>query len=313
MDPISHNPSEKQFRTWLHRHGLQPEAYYLIVGRFVPENNFETMIREFMRSDTTRSLAIITTANDSFLNQLEEKLHFKRDARIRFTGTVYDREVLHVIRQSAFAYLHGHEVGGTNPSLLEAMGSTNLNLLLDVGFNREVGGDAALYWNKKEGSLSRLISAVEALPEEKRLDYGRRAKERMLTLYSWEGISRQYEMLFTGGTKEREHTVDFLLTQNTSFDSIKREFHRPNYAGRRYAVARRMTWNEIIEQYPHQFVYLVDIRREVIDGKRVETAEVIHATPDNDDDEYIRRSVRGECVERYTDMEEIVPMGALSL
>ncbi|MBR0173858.1 MAG: hypothetical protein IJQ21_13830 [Lachnospiraceae bacterium] len=75
----------------------------------------------------------------------------------------------------------------------------------------------------------------------------------------------------------------------------------------------RMTWNDITKQYPHQFVYLVDIRHEVIDGERVETAEVIHAAPENNDEDYIRRSVRGECVERYTDMEEIVPMGALSL
>lgn len=54
-------------------------------------------------------------------------------------------------------------MGGTNPSLLEALGSTNLNLLLDVGFNREVAGDAALYWNKNNGNLARLIDNVEAM------------------------------------------------------------------------------------------------------------------------------------------------------
>lgn len=196
MDQISHNQTEERFRKWLNRHSLQPDAYYLIVGRFVPENNYEIMIREYMRSASGRKLAIITTTNDALLNLLEEKLRFKGDNRIIFTGTVYDRKVLCKIRRNAFAYLHGHEVGGTNPSLLEAMGNTNLNLLLDVGFNREVGGDAALYWNKKKGSLSHLIDYAESLHKEKQLEYGQRAKDRMRELYSWERIGRQYELLF---------------------------------------------------------------------------------------------------------------------
>lgn len=62
------------------------------------------------------------------------KLHFKSDKRIRFVGTVYDQELLKKIRENAYAYFHGHTVGGTNPSLIEALGSTDLNLLVDVGF-----------------------------------------------------------------------------------------------------------------------------------------------------------------------------------
>jgi len=58
------------------------------------------------------------------------------------------------IRENAYGYIHGHEVGGTNPSLLEALGSTELNMLLSVVFNREVAGDAVLYWDKKNGSLA---------------------------------------------------------------------------------------------------------------------------------------------------------------
>ena len=68
----------------------------------------------------------------------------------------YDKELLKKIRENAYGYFHGHEVGGTNPSLLEALGSTDLNLLLKVGFNQEVAEDAALYWTKDDGNLAAL-------------------------------------------------------------------------------------------------------------------------------------------------------------
>ena len=147
---------------WYKEKGVTPKEYYLVVGRFVPENNYETMIREFMCSKTTKNFVIITNVNDKFLDELETRLHFKKDSRIRFVGTVYDQELLKKIRENAYGYFHGHEVGGTNPSLLEALGSTDLNLLLNVPFNREVALDSALYWTKKSGSLARLIKCREA-------------------------------------------------------------------------------------------------------------------------------------------------------
>lgn len=74
--------------------------YYLVVGRFVPENSFEVMIREFMKSKSEKDFALITNVNDKFLNELEEKLHFKSDKRIKFVGTVYDQELLKKIREN---------------------------------------------------------------------------------------------------------------------------------------------------------------------------------------------------------------------
>jgi rhamnosyltransferase len=109
---------------WYKERGLTKKNYYLVVGRFVPENNYEIMIREFMKSKSKRDFAIITNVNDKFLGELEEKLHFKQDPRIKFVGTVYEQELLKKIRENAYGYFHGHEVGGTNPSLLEALGST---------------------------------------------------------------------------------------------------------------------------------------------------------------------------------------------
>ena len=136
--PSTLSDNDPKYTNWLKQHDLRDRQFYVSVGRFVPENNFETMIREFMKSKTDKDFAIITTKDDKFFTELDSKLHFSKDKRIKFVGTVYDKELLKKIRENAYAYFHGHEVGVTNPSLLEALGATKLNLLLGVGFNREV-------------------------------------------------------------------------------------------------------------------------------------------------------------------------------
>ena len=194
--PSCLSDDSEQFHGWLKEKGLSAGEYYLVVGRFVPENNVETIIREFMKSGTSRKLALITTDNEKLYRELEKKLGFSRDKRICFTGSVYNQELLKKIREQAFAYLHGHSVGGTNPSLLEALGSTKLNLLLDVGFNREVGEDAALYWTCEPGSLSGLIETADQMSETEINAYGLLAKKRIDDAYRWESIVSQYEELF---------------------------------------------------------------------------------------------------------------------
>lgn len=181
--------SEEKYEKWLQEKGLRRGEYYLIVGRFVPENNYETMIKEYMKSHTKKDFAIITNANPQLQKELEEKLGYQRDQRIKFVGTVYEQELLKKIREEAYGYFHGHEVGGTNPSLLEALGSTKLNLLLKVGFNEEVAEDSALYWTKEPGNLAALIDRCEGIDRE---ELGRKAKERIRTEYSWEFISSRY-------------------------------------------------------------------------------------------------------------------------
>lgn len=181
---------------WYRQKGLAPKSYYLVVGRFVPENNYETMIREFMKSHSKHDFALITNVSDKFLEELKEKTHFDQDPRIKFVGTVYDQELLMKIRENAYGYFHGHEVGGTNPSLLEALGTTDLNLLLDVGFNREVAQDAALYWTKEPGSLARLIDEADRMDPDEIHGLGDKAKARIADAYSWQHISDQYHQLF---------------------------------------------------------------------------------------------------------------------
>lgn len=190
--------SEKIIVDWLAKNDLKKNEYYLIVGRFVPENNYETMITEFMKSNTEKSLVIITNVEkNAFYTQLKEKTHFDQDKRIRFVGTVYEQELLKKIREEAYAYIHGHEVGGTNPSLLEALASTKVNLLLDVGFNREVGEDAALYWNKTNGSLAGLIEEADGLSFETMEQINAMSMERVKNAFSWDAICDSYERVFS--------------------------------------------------------------------------------------------------------------------
>ena len=150
------------------------------------------MIREFMASESKRDFALVTGVDDSFLAELERKTHFK------FVGTVYDQELLKKIREKAYGYFHGHEVGGTNPSLLEALASTRLNLLLDVGFNREVAEDSALYWDKKSGDLAELINRADAMDMKSIEEFDAASTSVIRVRYSWRFITDSYEDLFLG-------------------------------------------------------------------------------------------------------------------
>ena len=188
---------DKKVVDWFNKHDVKLNEYFLIVGRFVPENNYETMIKEFMKSKVNKDLVIITNVEkNAFYNSLKEETHFENDRRIKFVGTVYDAELLKFIRENALGYLHGHSVGGTNPSLLEALGSTKINLLYNVGFNKEVGEDSSLYWSLEDGSLANKLNEVEEISTEKEENFGKLAKQQIIDNYSWEKIVNDYEEQF---------------------------------------------------------------------------------------------------------------------
>lgn len=185
-----------KYINWLTDHDLKDGQFYISVGRLVPENNFEIMIREFMASDTKKDFAIICTEYPKLMAELKQKLHFESDKRIKFVGTVYDQELLTKIRINAYGYLHGHSVGGTNPSLLEALGTTKLNILYNVGFNYEVAEDGAVYWSNSEGDLAALINSLDKMDEVQIDEMSQKAKQRITDFYSWEIIGNQYLNVF---------------------------------------------------------------------------------------------------------------------
>lgn len=182
-------------RDWYQKWQTQEKGYYLILGRFVPENNYEKAIREFMKSSTERNLVIICNhEGNPYFDELRQITGFDKDKRVKFVGTVYDQDLLKYIRNQAFAYIHGHEVGGTNPGLLEALAQTDLNLIYNVDFNHQVAKDTALYWNKEDGNLSNLIDSVDDQVSFE--DLGNAAKANMKENYTWEKIVGEYEELF---------------------------------------------------------------------------------------------------------------------
>ena len=194
---IDNEENNNKLKEWYSKNEISKNNYYLIVGRFVPENNYKTMIKEFMKSTTQKSLVIITNVEkNKFYENLNSETNFEEDKRIKFVGTVYDSNLLALIRQNAYGYIHGHEVGGTNPSLLEALSTTNVNLLYDIGFNKEVAKESSLYWNKEEGNLSDLINNLENITEEEKQKYGEKAKLRIKEEYNWEKIVSEYENVF---------------------------------------------------------------------------------------------------------------------
>ena len=193
--PSSLKAENAKVRDWYQEKEVSENGYYLVVGRFVPENNYEAMIREFIKSKSQKDFVLITNVEQNkFYDQLLQDTGFDKDPRVKFVGTVYDQELLKYIRENAFAYFHGHEVGGTNPSLLEALASTKLNLLLDVGFNREVGEDGAIYWKKDE--LARIIEEVEVFDQATVADLDFKSSQRILSDFTWEKIVADYEGVF---------------------------------------------------------------------------------------------------------------------
>lgn len=192
--PSSLTKEDSKVRNWFQDKNIQENNYYLVVGRFVPENNYETMIREFMKSGSKKDLVIVTNVEKNrFYQKLLKMTKFDKDERIKFVGTVYDQPLLRYIRENAFAYIHGHEVGGTNPSLLEALSSTQLNLLVDVGFNRDVAHDAAIYWTKENGKLASAIDKADNYTKKQLTNNENMAKQIIKNEYTWDNIISQYE------------------------------------------------------------------------------------------------------------------------
>ena len=192
------DPMPRRVRHFFDEWKIEPDGYYLILGRYIPENNYEMMLKGFMASNSARKLVVVTNYKEeiqSFHQHIRERTRFETDRRIVMTGSLYDREILPYLRRHAHGYIHGHKVGGTNPGLLEAMSMTNLNILFDGEFNREIGADAAVYFSTAE-ELKDRIEEADSFSEEVLRQFGNAAKERMRKHYSWGEMVEKYDRVF---------------------------------------------------------------------------------------------------------------------
>jgi glycosyltransferase involved in cell wall biosynthesis len=174
------------------QYGLEPGGYYLVLSRLVPENSADMIVEGFRKVSTQRTLAIVGDAN--YKSPFVACLKAEAGNRVRFLGHVNDRDHVKELYCNSYAYIHGHTVGGTNPSLLHGLGYGCCILARANEFNEEVLGDRGLLFSDAT-ELAQKIALIEtdaSLAEE----YRRRAPERIHAVYNWERITDQYEELF---------------------------------------------------------------------------------------------------------------------
>jgi len=168
--------------------GLTHNGYYLVVCRLEPENHILEMLQAFQASKSKKCLIVV--GNHAIQTQYVRQLLAVKDTRIRLVGPQYDQAKLSALRFHSFGYFHGHSVGGTNPSLLEAMGCGNLIFAHDNPFNRETLGQCGLFFaNSRE--LTEAIEHAECGGDEVS-ELRHAAKVRAETHYQWADIVSRY-------------------------------------------------------------------------------------------------------------------------
>jgi len=180
--------------TFLRNYNLEKNGYYLMIARLEPENNIDLVIEEFKKSNSKKKLVIVGPLKKT---SHVKKLLRSRSKKILFLGGIYEPKLQRMLRHNCFAYIHGHEVGGTNPTLVEALSCRNLVIALDVGFNREVAGEGALYFTKDMGDLKKKLEMLENNENTSQLHEAReKGYENYRSKYSVEGMINACAALF---------------------------------------------------------------------------------------------------------------------
>lgn len=173
--------------------GLAAGGYHVVVARFEPENHVLEIVEGYHRSDARLPLAVVGSAPYSaeYTQRIQEIAD--GDPRIRLLGAVYDQELLDALYAHALTYAHGHSVGGTNPSLLRAMGAATAVIAYDVNFNREVlDGDGWYFRTPREAGDAFLAAEQDT---DAAVSTGSRARERASTAFRWDDVADAYEDL----------------------------------------------------------------------------------------------------------------------
>ncbi len=175
--------------------GLKPQEYYLIVGRLIPDNNADLLLEGFLASNSTKKLVIV--GDVPYLDKYAQLLKSKAAINVIFLGYVINSEILAELYHHCFAYLHGHEFGGTNPTMLKAMAYGCAILALNTCFNREMLSidRFGLFFEKNSHSIANLLQRVEQR-EEVLVELRRIARNGLTDKYNWDKITENYIDLF---------------------------------------------------------------------------------------------------------------------
>ena len=171
----------------LGQYNLEEYNYSMILARLEPENNIETILEGYQRSKTINPIVVVGGLNEYGLG-LQKK--YSEDVRIQFVGPNYNQEELNNLRYYSRYYFHGHSVGGTNPSLLEAMASNALIIANDNVFNKSILKEGAIYFDSEEQITKTLNKDEYFLLKEKNTTLNR---EKINKEFNWEIINKKYE------------------------------------------------------------------------------------------------------------------------
>jgi glycosyltransferase involved in cell wall biosynthesis len=181
---IYSNESRDVLKTW----GVKSGNYHLLIARMEPENNIEMILDGFVAGGSGQSFIVVGNADNRHGQKLRRK--FANDASIIFTGALFDQQQLHSLRSFCSLYFHGHSVGGTNPSLLEAMAGGALIAAHDNVFNKAILGDDAFYFSSA-ADISQLANTI--IRDEIKQEITGHNLEKIRKYYNWETVINQYE------------------------------------------------------------------------------------------------------------------------
>lgn len=181
------NPDENKLSEMM----LHPYSYGLLIARFEPENNIEMIADGFLQQTKIQQLVLIGNHQNKFGTYLKGK--YAGNSRIVFQAAVYDMSLLNNLRYFSQVYFHGHSVGGTNPSLLEAMASGALICAHDNPFNKAVLQNGAFYFSNAAEVREAVEAALSTNQRNEMLEMNRR---RITAEFSWQSVIDKYEKLF---------------------------------------------------------------------------------------------------------------------
>ena len=174
---------------------ITPKEYYLVVGRMIPDNNADIIVKGFLASNSTKKMVVV--GDVFYRDNYADKLKALKDERLIFTGYVNDSDVLAALYHHSYMYVHGHEFGGTNPTMIKAMAYGCGILALNTVFNKEMlnNDSYGIYFDKNQEAVRRQINYADQYPKEiKKL---RQNSHLGITdKYNWDCITDQYLEVF---------------------------------------------------------------------------------------------------------------------
>lgn len=180
---------------YLEEFGLKSEEYYILIARLEPENNIVMAIEGYLHSKENgrRPLIVVGKTNTPHGKELVEK--YGNERNVEFVGGIYDFKKLDSVRHFSKAYFHGHSVGGTNLSLLEAMAAGCFIFAHDNIFNRAVLKENAFYYPSAD-KVTEYLNRIDTIAEGSKIQYTARNIEVIRNEYSWESLIDKHEKYF---------------------------------------------------------------------------------------------------------------------